>query len=656
MPIKEIQYKSQLTGAVDDFLRSRRKKETGSEFNEDAGDFLNVIEFIEKFKLLPYGLFPVQKFIVKLYYNIPLDDTEKTIKITDKFGDEVLHEFTEVEYLKYLYDNGRCNIREQDGKERRELILVLGRRSGKSELSSIFAAYELYKLLHRGFPQQYYGMPAASEIRVLCVANDKEQAGIVFGNMQGHLDSVDYFKDSVANATQTFLKFRTAHDKKRFGPEGKASLSATFKSSIAKGLRGRGIICAILDEIAFFVDNGKSSAERVYRALTPSLAQFSPKDPKNRQRPITLPDGTEAASEGRMILISSPDAKDGFFFRQYQKAMSKDEGAENMLVIQAPTWEVNTSLPKTYYRVEYHKDPVAFMTEHGAEFSDRVRGWIQDARDLLDCVDVDMRPSVRGQPKEVHFAGVDFGITKDGTAINLTRIRNGKIELAYHEVWYPKRKWREVNPHLESPLVEYAMTLQDQVRLDIEQIAAWFFALSKRFYIHKGVFDQWAGPVFEQILHKKGLHQFEMRNFFSSDSSTMYQILNLYMLNKQLRIYDWPTHGVGEDGKAKVHSPLISEMLELQATSGGKNIIIVEAPQIEGKHDDSSDAFARSVMLASEYIKENPQVLRMSGSVVGGGAVARPTAYGYQQMQRIRARLGHGTPRERQLPAGMRRR
>lgn len=654
MPIKETTYKSQLTGTVDEFLRGRRKRTTGSEFQDGRDDFLNIIDFIEKFKLLPYGLFPVQKFIVKLYYNIPLEEVEKTIKVTDKFGGEVLHEFTEKEYLEFLYDNGRCNIRAQDGRERRELILVLGRRSGKSELSSIFAAYELYKLLYRGFPQSYYGMPSASEIRVLCVANDKEQASIVFGNMQGHLESVDYFKESVANTTQTFLKFRTEHDKKKFGAEGKASLSATFKSSIAKGLRGRGIICAILDEIAFFVDNGKSSAERVYRAINPSLAQFSPKDPKNKHIPMTMPDGSQADTEGRMILISSPDAKDGFFFRQYQKAMSKDKAGENMLMIQAPTWEVNPTLAHSYYEIEYHKDPVAFMTEHGAEFSDRVRGWIQDARELLDCVDEEMRPTLRGIPREIHFAGVDFGISKDGTSIHLSRIRDGRIESAYHETWYPKRKWREVNPHLEAPLVDYAMTLEHQKRLDIEAIADWFLALSKRFYIHRGIFDQWAGVVFEQIMHKRGLTQFEMRNFFASDSSNMYQTLHLYMLNRTLRLYDWPVSGTGEDGKPKLHSPLIAEMLELQATSGGKNIVIVEAPKVEGKHDDASDAYARSVLLVSEYLKDNPHALR-SGPLLGMGSQIRPNAFGYHQAMRMRARLGHGPPRERTVPS-MRRR
>ena len=129
MPIKEVAYKSALIGEVSSFIESKRKSKLGG----DDGDveFLSVIDFIEKFKLLPYGLYPVQKFIVKLYYNLPLDDVNKYIKISDKFNSKTLYHLTEKEYLKYLYDQGRCNIQEQDGKHRRELILCIGRRSGK---------------------------------------------------------------------------------------------------------------------------------------------------------------------------------------------------------------------------------------------------------------------------------------------------------------------------------------------------------------------------------------------------------------------------------------------------------------------------------------------------------------------------------------------
>ncbi len=634
MPIKEPVYKSALSSEVSSFLDSKKTKK--SDRAEGDVEFLSVLDFIERFKLLPYGLYPVQRFIVKLYYNIPLEDKVKCISIKDKFGDKILYEFTETEYLQYLYNQGHSNIEKQDGKERRELILVLGRRSGKSSLSAIFAAYELYKLLRRGCPQAYYGMPSGSEIRVLAVANDKEQASIVYGDVQSHVESVDYFKSALANTTQTYMKFRTENDRKRFGEDGKSTISATFKSSVAKGLRGRGVMCAILDEIAFFIDDGKSSAERVYKALMPALAQFSPKNPQNKHEAI-------GPTEGRMILISSPDAKEGFFYRQYQLAMSKDRGSEDMLVIQAPTWEVNPTLDRSYYEKEYFKDPKTFMTEHGAEFSDRVRGWIEDSTDLFECVTPGRIPTDRGLPREPHFAGIDVGLVNDGTCIALSKIKDGKIQLVYHEVWYAKRKWKDVNPHLKSPLIPYALTLQDVPRIDMAQIALWFKALTNKFYIHKGIFDQWSGIVFEQELHKHGLSQFETRNFFAADSSLMYQIFKMFMYNRQLDIYNYPIPE-GIEGTTGRQSPLITELLELQAYSGGKNIVTVEAPKAPGKHDDVSDALARSILLASEYIAENPGVLDR-GSILSEAPTESRRMPSYSQYQRMKARMHGGTDR-----------
>lgn len=653
MPIREKVIKSELTGTLDDFL-SDKKREKAIAAGKDEGDtdFLNIIEFIDRFNLLPQGLFPVQRFIVKLYYNIPLDDklpdAEKDrIKITDKFGQKVLREMSELEYLHFLYDHGRCNIREQDGRDRRELILVIGRRSGKSMLSSIFAAYEMYKLLRRGHPQSYYGAPSGNEIRVLCVANDKEQASIVYGEMLGHVEAVDYFKSSVANSTQTYIKFRTDNDKKKYGDNGKATIMATFKSSIAKGLRGRGIICAILDEIAFFVDDGKSSAERVYKAIVPSIAQFSPKDPKNKHKPI-------GPSDGRVILISSPDAREGFFYRSYQIAMSNSKASENMLMVQAPTWEVNPTLSADYYEVEYHKDPRSFMTEHGAEFSDRVRGWIEDYKDLASCIVPELRPQVRGYPRESHFAGFDLGLSNDGSCVALTRLHGGRIELVYHEIWYPRVRWKDSNPHLDSPLVPYALTLQDRNRLDLAEVAEWLLQLSKRFYIIKGTFDQWTGMVLEQELHKRGLTQFEMKNFFTTHSSQIYQVFKSYMYQGQVALYDYPVPlaADGSDATTMRHSPLIAELLELQAKSGGKNIVVVEAPDAPGKHDDQSDALARSIFLASEHIQAHPGILEASKtpmSQVASGPVRTP---GYHQFHRNRARLHGGSSPERQVPRG----
>jgi len=646
MPSKEVEKGSELLGTIDSFLdRKRASKKRGP---DDPG-FLNIIEFIEVFKLLPYGLFPVQRFILKLYYGIPLDDTNKIIKVTDHYGSEVLHSFTEVEYLRYLYNDGRCNIKEQDLKHPRyELVLILGRRGSKSTMSAIIAAYELYKLLRRGIPQKYYGIPDGNEIRILCLANDKEQAAITFGDMSSYVDQTDYFKSAIVANTQSFMKFATDADRKKNEGRGRnskksSSITATFKASNAKGIRGRGVICGILDELAFFVDDGKTSAEKVYKALTPSIAQFSPKDPKNRHRPI-------GQSEGRMISISSPDAKEGFFYRLYQLSLSNSKASSNMLMIQAPTWEVNPTVSREYYEVEYAKDPRAFWTEHGAQFSDRVRGWIEDEKDLLECVIDGFRPILAGRPKELFWCGIDFGLVNDGSAIALTRLNESRVEVAYHEVWYAGVPWKEANPHLSSPMVREAYKLADTRRIDVDDIIEWIYALSRKFFIVKGLFDQWAGPIFEQKLHKRGLTQFEMRKFAPAEASAAYQTTKMLMYTRQLGLYNHPSRV--DENNIQIHSPFIKEFLELQASSGGKNITVVEAPNVPGKHDDVPDAVVRSVLLASEYIKDHPDVLDR-----GSFAVApQRTGNNYNQFYRIRRQLHGPPPRERTIPKMLRRR
>src|SRR5690606_37078233 len=143
MPSSEEVIKSNLKGDIDSFL-SRKKAEK----NEDQHNikFLSILEFVEKFKLLPYGLYPVQKFLLKMYYNIPLDtvlpqeyqDRIRVPKDWKNIADYL--ELTEAQYLEHLYSEGRCNVNKQ-GKLSKELILVMGRRSGKSTMSAIISAY-----------------------------------------------------------------------------------------------------------------------------------------------------------------------------------------------------------------------------------------------------------------------------------------------------------------------------------------------------------------------------------------------------------------------------------------------------------------------------------------------------------------------------------
>jgi hypothetical protein len=611
----------------------------------------NILEYIESSWGLNMRLYPAQKFIVKLYYNIPLDDKNKTIEIRDMFNTTTLYHFTEKEYLKYLFDEGRCNIKEQD-HERRELVLAIGRRAGKTTLSGVFASYEVYRLLNLHNPQSYYGLPNGNRIQIISVATDKDQAGLLFNEVTTHLAKCDYFKPYIANNTQSLINFRTPYDIDKFGPtirpegsggkfvsfNGKATLRVTFKSCIAKGLRGAGNIIVILDEVAHFQDKGQSSAEEIYNAVTPSTAAFSPKNP-NTGLPIF---GAQTDTEARIILISSPLNKTGKFFELFHLAMSRQPGSENLLAIQAPTWEINPTVPSSYYKSKFHADPAVFMTEHGAQFSDRVRGWIEREDDLLACIDPNLRPQDVGVPRYPHFMGIDVGLMKDGTAVFICHFDHTGIVIDYHEYWQAGVDWRESNPHLGSEYPsDYCKSLPNVERLDFDEIGDWIWKLTKRFHIEEGIFDRWNGLPLEQALIKKGLTQFKSEHFSREASSKMYQAVKLLIYDRNVRLYDWPRP------EGSKHSNFIKELLDLQAEQISRNLVVVGAPEAAGYHDDMSDAFVRSVWLASEKMRSQKHIF---GQLPYRGANSGAMTAGRYQLMRARK---HGGFTDRMVPRNL---
>ena len=92
---------------------------------------VDIVTFIEAPWGLNMKLFPIQKVILKTYYGLALEDKIPSLTFTDwRRTNE--RNMTEADYLKMLFDEGRCNIREVvPGRERRELVLSIGRRAGK---------------------------------------------------------------------------------------------------------------------------------------------------------------------------------------------------------------------------------------------------------------------------------------------------------------------------------------------------------------------------------------------------------------------------------------------------------------------------------------------------------------------------------------------
>jgi hypothetical protein len=262
--------------------------------------------------------------------------------------------------------------------------------------------------------------------------------------------------------------------------------------------------------------------------------------------------------------------------------MRGGRAAENMLTIQAPTWEVNPTIPAHEFEKHYVKDAAVFFTEYGGEFTDRTRGWIEDNRDLLACVDSSLRPKAKAAPRVPHFMGVDIALVNDYSAL---------------AIGHNDEQGNVVLDRIDRICAGEGL-YKDKERLDFDDVARWIYDWSRQFFISKGIFDQWAGIPLEQALAKKGLKQLEAVHHTRALTSQIYQNFKDMMLDQRVSLYDWPIPDGAE------HCAYIEELLELQAEMVSKYVILVEAPQVDGKHDDYSDALVRMVWLATNNISK----------------------------------------------------
>lgn len=577
--------------------------------NSGRREVVDIITFVESSWGLGMRLYPVQRVILKAMYGIPLDDDPNNRFTVTDWKRENLREFTEAEYLQMLHREGRCNVAEVlPGHERRQLVLSIGRRSGKTLISSCIAAYETYKLINLGHPQHFYGLSPSSNIQLISVATGKDQASLLYNEVSGHFSKCDFFRRYTANHTMSYARFQTPHDIEQFGAhseneKARASIKVTFHACNAKGLRGAGNILVILDEVAHFVEAGGSSAEEVYQAVGPSIGTFTPKDEFGA--PV---DGPKTLSDGRLIMISSPLGKQGLFYKKFMQGMAGGQAAEHMLCVQAPTWEVNPTVSAAVFKDAYADDPKIFMTEWGGEFTDRTLGWLDDPQDLFDCVDKSLRPRTRGEPGLVYFVGFDLGLVGDASAIAITHIDpQGHIVLDF--IGQMKAGEGE---------------FEGQERLEFEDVADWIHTLSRRFRFHKGLFDQWGAIPLEQALAKKGVTQLEGKLFRDTEKSEIWQNFKSMLWDRvgnkpRLRLYDITDRERAEYASREIEAPdhyeYLDQIKELQATYKSKYVVHVEAPQTEGKHDDLADALARSIWLASQHLGKLKHIARSRGSV-----------------------------------------
>lgn len=247
--------------------------------------------------------------------------------------------------------------------------LCLGRRSGKTFMAALVM---LHNCLLR---PDLRSMVRPGECRyATAVATNLRQARLLVAAARSIVESSPTLARMVASATEDEIRFtnRTA--------------LAAFPCS-SRGGRGWAVSCLVMDEAAFFYSetDGPQAADEVWRALSPSLAQFG--------------------DAGRIIVASTPNGPSGFFYDLYTRAQAGS--LPEARAHHAATSEVNPAIAAAFLASEAARDPDGYRGEFEAEFV-AGGGSFFDVREL-ELADGPARP----EDARRWIAGADPAFSRD---------------------------------------------------------------------------------------------------------------------------------------------------------------------------------------------------------------------------------------------------
>ena len=199
-----------------------------------------------------------------------------------------------------------------------ELILQLGKGSGKDFISTVACAYVVYKLLCLKDPAIYYGKPASDAIDIINVAVNAAQAKNVF--FKG-------FKTKIEKSPWFAGKYNAKADSVEFDK----SITVYSGHSERESHEGLNLLMAVLDEISGFAsevvtgnEQGKT-ADNIYKAFRGSVDSRFP-------------------DLGKVVLLSFPRYLGDFISQRYESVIADKETIER-----THTFIINEDLP--------HDDP-----------------------------------------------------------------------------------------------------------------------------------------------------------------------------------------------------------------------------------------------------------------------------------------------------------
>lgn len=506
----------------------------------------DIIEFCysKKYLNLELPLYPMQAIILKCFYR--LQKGNEHIKLTESEL-ELLHEYKLNSVLEKYYS----------GELFRELVLVLGRRSGKDYMVSLIALYEAMKLLEipGGSPLKYYHLAPGNPIYILTVATAADQARILFLEIKAKLIRCDYFKNKVGGSDADRIYLLTPEDKKH----NKQLIEDGMPSACSKGsviimcghsnsdsLLGKKYWALLFDEVAAFkTTGGASGGERLYGALGPGTADFSrplwidqdghrTTNPKDRKKSTPVLDGKGKQVrqlDSKMISISSPRAESGILYKHYIATPT----VPYRLTFKLPTWKVNESMTEDMIRQEFKfLTHAQFQMEFGAEFSGAggekyiADLYIDQAIELGRLLGLEHR--LAGRPGVIYYAHLDPSSSSHNYALVVLHVEQ-RIQIT------TQPNGVKIKEPIKLFVVDHLKVWMPSAHelINVKEVDNYIIDLAKRFRFGMVSYDNWNSTASIQKLRSKGIPT-KMTPFRRHYMMAIYDQLEDLFINHQLAL------------------------------------------------------------------------------------------------------------------------
>jgi hypothetical protein len=239
--------------------------------------------------------------------------------------------------------------REPPRRKVKELVAVASRRSGKGRVGAALAVHAATMVGHRLAPGET-GV-------VACISPTRAQASVVMGYCRGFLESSAVLRREVASVADGEIVLGNGNVI--------TTLAADYRS-----LRGRTLVCALLDEAAFLRSETSSTPDiETARAVLPGLS----------------------TTGGMLVILSSPYRRAGLLFERHRAYFGKDD--DDVLVVAGASELFNPTLDREVIARAREADPAAARAEWDGLFRDDISSFLSD--DLIEAA------VVRGRPLEL---------------------------------------------------------------------------------------------------------------------------------------------------------------------------------------------------------------------------------------------------------------